>query len=81
MFIWLGNTWEKERRYDPAIESFGNVHSEPFAAFDVFWLDGLHGQRVWIVPSKKLVIVRTGAGDDDWDESRIPNLLIRGLAP
>ena len=79
MMLWLGNFYEKERRYDPDVAAFANHHSEPFAA-PVFYLDGLHLQRLWIVPSKELVILRTGEGDPDWDESRLPNLLIRGLA-
>jgi CubicO group peptidase (beta-lactamase class C family) len=79
MFVWLGSTWEEMRYYDPDVKAFGNRHSERFAATDVFWLDGLHGQRVWIVPSKELVIVRTGASHPDWDDARIPNLLIRGM--
>ncbi len=81
MFIWLGNTWEETRRYDPDVNAFANHHAARFAATDVFFLDGLHVQRVWIVPSQELVIVRTGSSDPDWDESRIPNLIIRGLAP
>jgi CubicO group peptidase (beta-lactamase class C family) len=78
MMLWLGNTWEPQRRYDPAIESFSSRHSEPFAD-GVFYLDGLLIQRVWIVPNRELVIVRTGGDDPDWDEARIPNLLIRGM--
>lgn len=78
MFVWLGNAYEEMRYYDPDVKSFGNRHSEPFAA-GTFYLDGLHMQRVWVVPTKELVIVRTGEGAGDWDETRIPNLLIRGV--
>ena len=39
---------------------------------------GFGFQRVWIVPSLDLVILRAGrAWPDNWDESVIPNLLIR----
>jgi CubicO group peptidase (beta-lactamase class C family) len=79
MMVWLGNFYENERRYDPEVDAFVNRHSEPFAA-PTFFLDGLHMQRVWVVPSKELVVVRTGGGAPDWDEARLPNLLIRGLA-
>lgn len=79
MMVWLGNVYEKERRYDPGVDAFVNYQSEPFAA-PTFFLDGLHLQRVWVVPSRELVIVRTGGGDPDWDEAHLPNLLIRGLA-
>jgi CubicO group peptidase (beta-lactamase class C family) len=79
MMVWLGSTYVENRVYDPAVP-FSSHHSEPFAATDVFFLDGLHMQRVWVVPSKQLVIVRTGQEDGDWDDSRLPNLVIRGLA-
>lgn len=81
MFTWLGNTHEPLRRYDPDMGgTFGNRHSEPFDE-GVFWLDGLHVQRVWVIPSRELVVVRTGNDHPDWDEARIPNLLIRGMRP
>ncbi|MCK6371906.1 MAG: beta-lactamase family protein [Gammaproteobacteria bacterium] len=79
MMVWLGNTFETERRYDPDVDAFINRQSEPFAA-PTFFLDGLHLQRVWVVPSHELVIVRTGSDDPDWDESVLPNMLIRALA-
>lgn len=78
MMVWLGNFWEKERRYDPDHGTAVSYHSEPFAA-PPFWLDGARGQRVWVVPSRQLVIVRTGRDHPDWDDARLPNLLIRGL--
>jgi CubicO group peptidase (beta-lactamase class C family) len=52
--------------------------SEAYAAPDVFLVEG-RGNRMWLVPSMALVMLRTGdslrAG---WDDSRIPNLIIRG---
>jgi CubicO group peptidase (beta-lactamase class C family) len=54
--------------------------SEPFAAKDVIILHGHGSQRVWIVPSRRLVVVRTGRQWPlGWDESVIPNLIIRGM--
>jgi CubicO group peptidase (beta-lactamase class C family) len=79
MQLWLGREYEKERRYDPDIATFANFHSEPFAAPDVFFLDGLGRQRVYVIPSKELVIVRAGRDDPDWDDAKLPNLLIRGM--
>lgn len=75
---WLGSTYQKERRYNrkSAASAF---HSEPFAAPDVIYFDGFGGQRVYIVPSKQLVIVSTGPLRQDWDDALLPNLIIRGM--
>lgn len=53
-----------------------------FAAHDTAWLEGRDHQRLWIVPSLRLVILRTGgpAGEKGWDESMIPNTIIRGTS-
>jgi CubicO group peptidase (beta-lactamase class C family) len=75
---WLGSTYEKNRRYNrkSAATAF---HSEPFAAPDVIYFDGFGGQRVYIVPSKQVVIVTTGPLRQDWDDALLPNLIIRGM--
>jgi CubicO group peptidase (beta-lactamase class C family) len=54
---------------------------EPYALDDVFVVEGNAGNRLWLVPSMQLTILRMGrlplhAGG--WDDSRIPNLIIRG---
>ena len=53
---------------------------EPYAARDLFAVQGEAGNRLWLVPSLQLVILRTAPAsrDGDWDDSRIPNLIIRG---
>ncbi len=66
--IWLGN--DGCRRDD---------HEEPFLGSGVTWLDGRHKQRVYIVPSHELVVVRVGEKGRDWDEAALPNMLLRGL--
>jgi CubicO group peptidase (beta-lactamase class C family) len=53
---------------------------EPFAANDMFVVEGAGGNRLWIVPSLQLAILCTGvpAGRDAaWSDSRVPNLIIR----
>jgi CubicO group peptidase (beta-lactamase class C family) len=67
--IWIANSREMPRERI----------SEPFLVNDMFFLDGKGKQRVYIIPSKKLVIVRVGENTDTWDESYLPNTLIRGL--
>ena len=76
---WLGTTYQKERRYNRK-SSAAAFHSEPFAATDIIYFDGFGGQRVYIVPSKQLVIVSTGPLRQDWDDALLPNLIIRGMS-
>ena len=54
---------------------------EPYATNDVFVVEGTGGNRLWLVPSLQIAILRTGhapRGAGDWDDARIPNLIIRG---
>jgi hypothetical protein len=53
--------------------------SEPYAAPDAFLVSS-GGYRLWVVPSMQLVILRTGPAliGAGWDDSHIPNLIIRG---
>ena len=50
------------------------------------YFDGANGQRVYVIASEDLVIVRTGEGGMDfqtgaflWDEPQLPNLILRGI--
>lgn len=56
----------------------------PYAASDVLLLKG-GGNRLWVIPSLQIAILRTadapaaGPGPPgDWDDGRIPNLIVRG---
>ncbi len=53
--------------------------TEPFEALDMFYLDGKHKQRVFVIRSHDLVIVRLGEAPKDWDDAKLPNLLVRAL--
>ncbi|HVY80950.1 MAG TPA: serine hydrolase [Steroidobacteraceae bacterium] len=69
--VWLGQ---------PFAGAAGGA-SEPYAADDVYLLKGTGKSRLWVVPSLGLSILRTGTNsetDPDWDDARIPNLVIRG---
>lgn len=85
LHIWLGKPHWKQRSVAFIGEApmYGTLHSEPYLADDLFLFDGNGHQVVYIVPSKKLVVVRTGnkpSKDKAWDNSFIPNTLIRGMA-
>ena len=54
-----------------------------FATHDVARLEAAGKQRLWIVPSLRLTILRVGgepAADRGWDEATIPDSIIRGTA-
>jgi CubicO group peptidase (beta-lactamase class C family) len=51
-----------------------------FAAHDVAWLEDAGKQRLWVVPSLSLAILRVGgepAAAQGWDEAMIPDSIIR----
>jgi CubicO group peptidase (beta-lactamase class C family) len=75
---WLGTDWSEYRYYNRKT-STRVLHSEAFAAPDIIYFDGMGGQRVYIIPSAKMVIVRTGELALDWDDSKLPNILLRGI--
>lgn len=77
--LWLGSPYTARRLYLPSRpRSAPNLSAEPYAADDVFFLDGFGKRRLWIIPSAALVILREGTNPDDWDDSRIPNIILRG---
>lgn len=77
--VWLGSPYVAVRRYAPDVNYVVKA-SEPYAAPDLVYLEGYGGQRVWVVPSKKLVIVRIGVAQrTDWDDAAIPNAVLRGV--
>ncbi len=76
--VWRGELWEALRSYGPSTP-FKVSHSEPYFAEDVYFFDGFGGQRVYIVPSQRLVVARTGEVDFAYDDAAIVNRLLRGL--
>jgi len=77
-FTWLG-TEHQEFRYYNRKTGTRVFHSEPFIAPDVIYFDGFGGQRVYVIPSHRLVIVRTGSIERNWDDSYLPNLIVRDI--
>jgi hypothetical protein len=78
MGIWRGSPWLKARRYSKEV-AMTVPQREAFLAEDVVYFDGFGGQRVYVVPSAGLVIARAGEPVQDWDESALVNLALRGL--
>lgn len=55
--------------------------TEPYASDDLFLVDSAGGNRLWLIPSMGLAILRMGAlagPGANWDDATIPNLVIRG---
>ncbi|MEO9467317.1 serine hydrolase [Parasphingorhabdus sp.] len=81
--VWIAGKYVKGRGpLNPSIDAGKTLHSEPYADKDLFLFDGNGSQVVYIVPSQKLVIVRTGGRptkDKPWDNSYIPNLIIDAI--
>jgi CubicO group peptidase (beta-lactamase class C family) len=77
--IWRGSPHSPVRMMDSRNPSFGLPMSAPFAADDVFYLEGRGGQRVYVVPSLELVVVRQGKVRMDWDDAAFLNKLINAV--
>lgn len=76
--IWRGSPWHKQRPYSPEVKLTA-IHSAPYGAEDVVFMDGYGGQRVYIVPSAKLVIARMSEADEGFDDAPLVNLALAGL--
>ena len=67
---------------NPEVDAGKTLHSEPYAAADLFLFDGNGSQVVYIVPSQNLIILRTGdwpSAQLPWDNSVLPNTIIGGI--
>ena len=78
LLTWIGTDYVEERTLE-AFKGFAAVAETPFDAGDIIYFDGLGGQRVYVVPSAQLVIVRTGVLAWEWDDTRLPNLVLAGI--
>ncbi len=76
--VWRGSPHAPSRIYGKSIKAKVPA-AEPFARDDVVYLDGSAGQRVYVIPSADMVVVRIGTPSIDWDDSHLPNLLLKGL--
>ncbi len=78
LHIWRGEAWAEARSYGPGTPA-KIPHAEPYLAPDVYFLDGFGGQRVYVIPSRQLVIARAAEVSFQYDDSVIVNTLLRGI--
>ena len=83
LHIWIGHPYTELRPYVPGMPpEFANTHSEPFAVDDLFFFDGGGKVRIWISAKLDLIVLRMGYPPPQgmgFDESYIPNTIIRGI--
>ncbi len=81
--VWIGSPYAERRGFMGPISPAPKVfHSAPYLADDLFLFDGNGNQVVYIVPSRQLVILRMGDSppkEPEWDNSFIPNLVLKTL--
>lgn len=81
--VYTGTPYAERRgAANPDLPIKGTLHSEPYLAQDLYLFDGNANQVVYIVPSERLVILRTGDAprrSPEWDNAFLPNTLLRGL--
>jgi CubicO group peptidase (beta-lactamase class C family) len=76
-----GRYIERRGAAHPDVPAPKTLHSEPYLAGDLYLFDGNANQVVYIVPSLRMIILRTGSNPprgSEWDNAFLPNTLIRG---
>jgi len=76
---WLGRQYETQRFYNDDKTGPSFASAEPFDTSDMIYFDGIGGQRVYISREKNLVVIRVGDLRFDWDDTHLPNLVMRAL--
>ncbi len=78
LHLWRGSPYAPVRRYAKAV-ALTVAASAPMLRDDVYYIDGAAAQRVYVIPSAGLTIVRIGKPAIDWDEAALPNAVLAGL--
>ncbi|PZR36100.1 MAG: hypothetical protein DI526_04865 [Caulobacter segnis] len=84
MGLYLGEPYAQRRGFG-ALDVPGPrvLHSEPYLAKDLVLFDGNSDQVIYIVPSRRLIVLRLGEtppASPEWDNAFLPNAILRGLA-
>jgi CubicO group peptidase (beta-lactamase class C family) len=79
-----GRYTERRGPANPDLPLPKTLHSEPYLADDLYLFDGNMNQVVYVIPSQRLVILRTGRApprskETEWDNAHLPNLIMRGI--
>lgn len=81
--VWLAGSYVERRGFGaPGAPGPSILHSEPYLDRDLYLFDGNGSQTVFISPQTGIIALRLGNNPPkgmDWDNSRLPNILIRGL--
>ncbi|MEM6909929.1 MAG: serine hydrolase, partial [Pseudomonadota bacterium] len=84
MGVWVAGRYVEERGFAHPDVPFGKVaHKEPYLDKDLVLFDGNSNQVVYMIPSQNMVVLRTGGRppkDKPWDNTVLPNMLIRDAA-
>jgi CubicO group peptidase (beta-lactamase class C family) len=76
--IWRASPYAPLRSYGSGIAK-PMPASVPFLADDMVYFDGAIGQRLYVSPSRDLMILRVGDSILDWDDAALPNMIVAGL--
>lgn len=84
--VYIAGDYVKRRGFanpDGSHTDTPTLHKEPYLAKDLFLFDGNMNQVVYVIPSAKLVILRTGRRParqgPEWDNTILPNTILRGI--
>jgi CubicO group peptidase (beta-lactamase class C family) len=81
--LWIGGDYIGRRGFANANRPGPKVlHSEPYLSDDVVMFDGNSNQIVYIVPSQKLIVLRTGDSPPktpEWDNAKLINIVLGGI--
>lgn len=81
--LWVAGPYTQRRGFaNPARPGPKVLHGAPYLAADTVMFDGNSSQTVYIIPSAKLVILRTGDSppkSPEWDNSMLPNLVLKSM--
>jgi len=79
--VWIAGSYIEKRGFAHPSVPYGKVdHREPYLDKDLVLFDGNSNQVVYMIPSQNMIVLRTGARppkDLPWDNSVLPNMLIR----